>query len=122
MLGRRSQAEDPQINDLGDLGGIHLAVLSACETALGGRDSEGLEIAGMSYYFLRNGTKSVLASLWQVNDASTSTLMERFYQQLATRGSGQGVSKTEALRQAQLSLLREPPCDTGGGKLSVAPA
>ncbi|MGB0563796.1 MAG: CHAT domain-containing protein [Spirulinaceae cyanobacterium] len=80
---------------------LHLVVLSACQTALGGQAGDGTEIAGLSSYFLETGrAETVLASLWLVNDQSTSLLMQRFYALLAT-----GVSKTEALRQAQLSLL-----------------
>ncbi|MBD2091277.1 CHAT domain-containing protein [Microcoleus sp. FACHB-1515] len=79
---------------------VHLVVLSACETAVGGPDESGIEIPGISYYFLQNGARSVLASLWLVNDPATSALMQQFYGNLAG-----GMTKAEALRQAQLSLL-----------------
>jgi CHAT domain-containing protein len=49
----------------------------------------------------------VVASLWSVNDTSTSLLMQRFYAFMAT---GQ-LSKAEALRQAQLSLLTQTSLD-----------
>jgi CHAT domain-containing protein len=101
MLGTGEKLEIPKIKTLVDLSGIHLVVLSACETALGGADSEGIEMAGLSYYFLSTGAKSVLASLWQVNDASTSQLMQLFYQNLATGK----MTKIEALRQAQRALI-----------------
>ncbi|MBW4520894.1 MAG: tetratricopeptide repeat protein [Scytolyngbya sp. HA4215-MV1] len=101
VLGNGQPLKIPQIETLTDLGGIHLVVLSACETAKGGADKEGLEVSGISYYFLTSGAKSVIASLWLVNDASTSQLMQQFYQNLAT-----GMSKAEALRQAQRSLLK----------------
>jgi CHAT domain-containing protein/Tfp pilus assembly protein PilF len=92
-----------KIQTLGNyMADTHLVVLSACETALGGVDADGLEMSGMSFYFLTNGAKSVIASLWLVNDASTSQLMQRFYQNLST---GQ-MTKTEALRQAQLAMLK----------------
>lgn len=85
----------------GQLRGLHLVVLSACETAVGGESWDGTEIAGLSSYFLGpNKAVAVLASLWQVDDAGTSLLMQRFYQLLAT-----GLPKAEAMRQAQLSLL-----------------
>jgi CHAT domain-containing protein len=58
-------------------------------------------VAGLSYYFLTQNVKSVIASLWLVNDASTSLLMQQFYKHLATGK----MTKAEALRQAQLSLL-----------------
>jgi CHAT domain-containing protein len=82
---------------------LQLVALSACETALGGTGQDGTEIAGISFYFLNNGAKAVMASLWAVNDGSTSLLMQQFYKNLAT--SQQPITKAEALRQAQLSLL-----------------
>ncbi|MBE9079887.1 CHAT domain-containing protein [Romeria aff. gracilis LEGE 07310] len=81
---------------------LHLVVLSACQTALGGEGGDGTEIAGISAYFLEAGrAETVIASLWSVSDDSTSLLMQRFYELLA---SGE-LTKAEALRQAQLSLL-----------------
>ncbi|MEO0431315.1 MAG: tetratricopeptide repeat protein [Cyanobacteria bacterium J06656_5] len=81
---------------------LHLVVLSACQTALGGPTGDGSEIAGISSYFLAaNRAETVLATLWQVDDTGTSLLMQRFYTLMA---SGK-ITKAEALRQAQLSLL-----------------
>ena len=81
---------------------LHLVVLSACQTALGGKALDGTEIAGVSSYFLGKGkADAVMATLWQVDDAGTSLLMQRFYDILAT----ERVTKAEALQQAQLSLL-----------------
>lgn len=102
LLGDGKPLRVPDIRKLADLGNIHLAVLSACETAKGGQDREGIEVAGLSYYFLTQNVKSVLASLWLVNDASTALMMQRFYHHLATGK----LTKPEALRQAQLDLLR----------------
>jgi len=91
------------------LGNLHLVVLSACQTALGGPAGDGTEIAGISSYFLETGrAESVIASLWSVNDSSTSLLMQRFYELLAT---GE-LTKVEALRQAQLSLLYDEDTET----------
>ncbi|NEO83858.1 MAG: CHAT domain-containing protein [Spirulina sp. SIO3F2] len=78
---------------------LELLVLSACETALGSADAE-LGFAGAS---LQAGVKSVLASLWKVSDLGTMRLMTEFYTQLADPGV---TIKAEALRQAQLGLLR----------------
>lgn len=102
VLGDGQKLTIPQIDRLGyDLQNVNLVVLSACETALGGPGSDGIEIAGISSYFLdANRASTVLASLWQVNDASTSALMQQFYANLAD-----GMTKSEALRQAQLDLL-----------------
>jgi CHAT domain-containing protein len=77
---------------------IELLVLSACETAKDDRRA-ALGIAGTA---LRSEIHSVIASLWQVNDGSTAQLMEQFYRVL-TQGK---ISKAEALRQAQLALMK----------------
>ncbi|MEM9218952.1 MAG: tetratricopeptide repeat protein [Cyanobacteria bacterium P01_F01_bin.150] len=95
------------IADIGSLDSqfenLHLVVLSACQTALGGASLDGTEIAGVSSFFLGKGkADAVLASLWKVSDSSTSLLMQRFYENLA----GGNLSKAEALQAAQLSLLQ----------------
>ncbi|NEP14280.1 MAG: CHAT domain-containing protein [Symploca sp. SIO2C1] len=79
LLGDGKQLPIRDIQNLRDLSKIHLVVLSACETALGDTGQDGSEIAGLSYYFLNGGAKAVMASLWQVDDGSTSLLMQRFY-------------------------------------------
>jgi CHAT domain-containing protein/tetratricopeptide (TPR) repeat protein len=91
------------IDQLGDygLGDIHLVVLSACETAVGDRASDGIEIPGISYFFLKNEVKAVMASLWSVNDASTSLMMQQFYKQLATGKT----TKAEALQRVQQQFI-----------------
>lgn len=107
VLGSGEKLTIPEIKTLQDLSNIHLVVLSACETALGGADQDGVEISGLSSYFLNNGAKAVMASLWSVDDASTSVLMAEFYRALAASTAQKPMTKAEALRQAQLSLLRE---------------
>jgi CHAT domain-containing protein len=59
---------------------------------------------GLAGVAVRSGARSTLATLWQVNDTSTASLMAEFYQELTQ----QQVSKAEALRQAQLKLLQQP--------------
>ncbi|WP_008313855.1 CHAT domain-containing protein [Leptolyngbya sp. PCC 6406] len=99
------------------LADLHLVVLSACQTALGGPAGDGAEITGISSYFLAPGrAETVIASLWSVNDTSTSVLMQRFYGLLAT---GQ-FTKAEALRQAQLSLLRGEDGAALGDRLALS--
>jgi CHAT domain-containing protein len=78
---------------------VELLVLSACQTALGNPQAE-MGFAGLSYH---SGVKSTLASLWQVSDVGTLALMREFYWQLT---KPEITTKAEALRQAQLSLLR----------------
>ena len=84
-----------------NLRNVDLVVLSACETGLGGNLGTGAEILGLGYQLERAGARSVIASLWTVDDRGTQLLMNAFYQQLR---SGE-VSKSEALRQAQLALI-----------------
>jgi CHAT domain-containing protein len=76
-----------------------LVVLSACETGLG-KLSSGDELVGLTRAFIYAGTPSVVASLWNVEDSSTAQLMASFYKNLKT------MTKVEALRQAQLNLIR----------------
>ncbi len=76
-----------------------LVVLSACETGLE-KLSSGDELVGLTRAFIYSGTPSVVASLWNVEDSSTVRLMASFYKNLET------MTKVEALRQAQLQLIR----------------
>jgi CHAT domain-containing protein/tetratricopeptide (TPR) repeat protein len=78
-----------------------VVMLSACETAVGQvRRYEGMY--GLARAFLFAGARSVGASLWRVDDVSTARLMGVFY-----RGYALGVPKVEALRRAQVALLRD---------------
>ncbi|MEM9925573.1 MAG: CHAT domain-containing protein [Cyanobacteria bacterium P01_D01_bin.50] len=86
---------------------IELLVLSACETAIGETEAE-LGFAGIAHHA---GVKSVLASLWKVDDVGTLGLMTQFYQNL-----NRGATKAEALRQAQLAML-EGKVRTKNGRL-----
>ncbi len=106
VSGKGDKLTIAQIKTLQDLSNVHLVVLSACETALGGPNQDGIEISGISYYFLNAGAKAVMASLWLVNDDSTRLLMQNFYGNLAKGTSTAPIAKATALRQAQLTLLR----------------
>ncbi|NJN12116.1 MAG: tetratricopeptide repeat protein [Richelia sp. RM1_1_1] len=103
LLGNGEKLAIPEIQTLADLGDIHLVVLSACQTALAAPSQDGIEIASLAYSFLHRKVKSVIASLWQVADSSTSELMQNFYNNLAN--SKQPITKAEAMRLAQLQLL-----------------
>jgi CHAT domain-containing protein len=76
---------------------VDLLVLTACQTAIGDKEAE-LGFAGLA---VQAGVKSVLASLWSVSDEGTLGLMTEFYRQLKT-----APIKAEALRQAQLAMLK----------------
>ena len=78
-----------------------VVVLSACETGTGRlAGQEG--IMNLARAFLAAGAKSVVASLWAVEDRATATLMEKFYGHLAA-----GLQVREALRQAQLDFIKD---------------
>ncbi len=79
---------------------VELLVLSACQTAAGD-DRAALGLAGVA---VKAGARSALATLWFVNDQSTSALVSEVYQQL--RGTP-SVSKARALQAAQIKLLND---------------
>jgi CHAT domain-containing protein len=79
---------------------LELLTLSACETAAGD-DRAALGLAGVA---IKAGARSALATLWPVDDAATSELVEEFYTQL----QDPTLSKATALRHAQLKILRNP--------------
>lgn len=79
---------------------IELLVLSACETAAGDKRA-ALGLAGIA---VRAGARSILATLWSVDDRSTAELMSEFYHQLGNTN----VTKAEALRRAQIALWNHP--------------
>jgi CHAT domain-containing protein len=76
---------------------VDLLVLSACKTALGDEDAE----FGFAGSAIQLGVKSVLASLWSINDAGTVALMNEFYHHLK-----QTPIKAKALQQAQIAMLK----------------
>ena len=80
---------------------VELLVLSACETATGDKRA-ALGLAGVA---IRAGARSTLATLWQVNDASTAEFMIQFYKKF----NNSKITKAEALRNAQLDFLRDYP-------------
>ena len=77
---------------------LELLILSACETARG--DSRA--ILGLAGLTVKTGARTAISSFWRADDRANTLLMTKFYQQLEL-----GVGKAEALRQAQLYLLRE---------------
>jgi hypothetical protein len=76
---------------------------SACETGLG-RIGSGDDVVGLTRGFLYAGTRTIVASLWQVEDQATGELMIAFYRSLA-----KGLAKRDALRAAQIEQLRKQP-------------
>jgi CHAT domain-containing protein len=91
-----------------ELSGVDLATLSACETGLGERRAGGEGLLGLQRAFQAAGARTVVASLWKVDDATSRRLMALFYQNLWEKK----LPKLEALRQAQLSVLYGDPSPT----------
>ncbi|HEX4951098.1 MAG TPA: CHAT domain-containing protein [Blastocatellia bacterium] len=83
--------------------GVELLTLSACNTATSGSGANGKEIEGFGALAQKQGAKAVVASLWPVADRSTKNLMQEFYRLRETKGT---LTKAEAMRQAQIKLLR----------------
>jgi CHAT domain-containing protein len=79
--------------------GADLVVLSACDTAVGRLQGEE-GIANLSRAFLLAGAKSVISTLWTLDDTAAPYLMKRFYAHLAER-----MTIRDALRAAKLDML-----------------
>ena len=83
-----------------------LVVLSACETGLGA-EIRGEGLVGFTHAFMYAGAKSVVASLWLVDDRPTFKLMERFYQAMLK----ENLPPSKALQKAQISMIKEKGLD-----------
>jgi CHAT domain-containing protein/tetratricopeptide (TPR) repeat protein len=83
-----------------------VVVLSACETARG-RSIRGEGVLGLTWALFVAGARSTIASHWQVDDESTRILMTQFYRPLIGPRKSR-VNRSEALRQAQLTLMKNP--------------
>ncbi len=82
-----------------DLAGTELVITSACETALGDIHT-GETVIGLRRSFIQAGAKTVIMSLWKVDDVATTILMEHFYNYLLQAK----LSKAEALRKAKSDI------------------
>lgn len=79
-----------------------LVVLSACRTALG-KEVRGEGLIGLTRGFMYAGASRVVSTVWNVDDRASAVLMARFYEMMKSKGA----TPARALREAQLSLLRE---------------
>jgi tetratricopeptide (TPR) repeat protein len=79
-----------------------LVVVSACDTALG-QDVKGEGLVSLTRGFMYAGSKSVVTSLWKVDDRATAKLMEHFYQAMLQ----DGMTPAAALRSAKQKIRRE---------------
>ena len=98
------------------LHGTDLVTLSACETGLG--DVTGGEgMVSIQRAFQVAGARSVISTLWKVDDQVTRTIMERFYRNYFEKE----MSKLDSLREAQLWVLNHPETTRGFGRTTPAP-
>lgn len=109
------------VNDIIGFEGLEgktdLVVLSACQTALEKGQKTEDEPISIASAFASAGAPSLVASLWSVNDESTRELMSHFYEGLK-QGGVNGMDTLEALRQAQLAVMR---LELNGGRPYEAP-
>lgn len=105
LLLARTDEEDGRLT-IGDLYSLRidadLVSMSACETGLG-KIANGDDVIGLTRGFLYAGARSIVASLWQIDDKATEDLMTRFYKYLTE------TDKREALRKAQLETREAFP-------------
>jgi CHAT domain-containing protein len=92
--------------------GTRLLTLSACSTGKDYKSRNGLEMDSLGMVAQQKDAEAVMATLWDVNDASTSRLMSDFYTRWVKHPSD---GKAEALRQAQLAFVHASPQGNGPG-------
>ncbi len=115
-----SPATDDGLLQVREIRGLHLnadlVTLSACNTGIGPVGEEGVE--NIVNAFIEAGSRSVVSTLWELQDHATADLMSNFYGHL-----GRGEEKAEALRQAQLTMLNSgaPPYYWAGVELDGDP-
>lgn len=85
-----------------NLDDLDLLTLSACATELTDQ-AQGNEFEGLGALFQKKGARSVIGTLWPIQDAGSAAWMAAFY---SARGEQRRMSKAEAVQSAQLKLLR----------------
>ncbi|NJO20217.1 MAG: CHAT domain-containing protein [Spirulinaceae cyanobacterium RM2_2_10] len=98
-LNVRELAELLQNRDVSHDNPLELLVLSACDTAAGDERA----VLGIAGFAVRSGARSTVATLWPVRDNVAAEVMAQFYKTFRQPG----ITKVEALRRAQRSLLAE---------------
>jgi len=104
LVDKKGRPQDGYLR-LNDIYGLKLSadlvVLSSCNSGLG-KDLSSEGIIGLPRAFLRAGAKSVIATLWKVDDQAAASLMTHFYARLR-----QGEKAASALRNSQMELSRD---------------
>jgi CHAT domain-containing protein len=103
ILGTGDNTEEDGFLEVSEISRLNLdcdlVVVSACQTGRGQLLS-GEGIMGLSRAFLYAGARSVVVSLWNISDISTSQMMKGFYQHLVS-----GIGNAAALRKAKLQMI-----------------
>jgi CHAT domain-containing protein len=105
MINREGLPENGflQLHDIYNLNlSAELVVISACDSGLG-EDIKGEGLVGLTRGFMYAGSRSVVASLWQVDDAATAELMTHFYREMLAKGA----MPTAALRAAKVAVWQQ---------------
>ena len=104
LLGDGTHLTLADLKNMGQLfSGVDLLTLSACNTAVGDRLGDGKEVESFGVIAQKKGASAVMASLWPVMDQSTQLFMREFYRLHSEKPN---ITKGDALRDAQLALLR----------------
>jgi CHAT domain-containing protein/tetratricopeptide (TPR) repeat protein len=105
MVNRQGQPENGflQLHDIYNMNlSAELVVISACDSGLG-EDIRGEGLVGLTRGFMYAGARSVVASLWQVDDAATAELMAHFYREMLVKGA----TPSGALRAAKVAMWQQ---------------
>jgi len=114
LLGDGSTINLREIEQQWKFPNLSLVVLSACETAIGGKLGNGIEVLGFGYQMQRTGARAAISSLWKVDDGGTQVLMNTFYGALQ-----QGMTKAKALQETQKALITGNYTTVGGQRSDV---
>jgi CHAT domain-containing protein/TolB-like protein len=101
MAGGDEESQHLGVDEIAGLSLHGMAILSACDTALG-EQVPGAALITLAAAFSQAGAYAIVASLWKVNDAATRDFMVAFYRALPV------VGRAAALQQAQLTVLKNP--------------
>ena len=99
VMGDGSTISLREIEQQWKLPNVSLVVLSACETAIGGKLGNGIEILGFGYQMQRIGSRASISSLWTIDDGGTQGFMNTFY-----TGLKQGKTPAFAIQQTQKDI------------------
>ena len=101
VMGDGSTISLREIEQQWKLPNVSLVVLSACETAIGGKLGNGIEILGFGYQMQRIGSRASISSLWTIDDGGTQGFMNTFY-----TGLKQGKTPAFAIQQTQKDFIQ----------------